>query len=324
MSTKKAARKVRKQPIFAESVEFPEGKNPLVVFLGGFTNDSARTMRAALDSVADILTDGRIKAESLAWHRLRSNHVTALRGRMLRFYAPATSNRYLSGLRGVLKEAWRLELIDRETMERTMDVAPVRGRREQRGRAVTREELLAVFGACAKDENLAAGARDAAILALLYGSGLRRAELATLSVGDIAWKDSSMRVMGKGNKQRTVFMPAGTVAAVKAWLDVRGSKPGSLMTQVFKAGRVRLSGITDQLVYHIVRKRHLEAGVEPFTPHDLRRSFISELLDDGVDLATVARQVGHSNVQTTARYDRRDQKTQQRGVLRLDVPFTSS
>jgi len=70
-----------------------------------------------------------------------------------------------------------------------------------------------------------------------------------------------------------------------------------------------------------VQKRHLQAGVAPFTPHDLRRSFISELLDDGVDIATIARQVGHSNIQTTARYDRRDQTAQQRGVLRLDVPF---
>ena len=74
-------------------------------------------------------------------------------------------------------------------------------------------------------------------------------------------------------------------------------------------------------MYVIVHKRHLEAGIEPFTPHDMRRSLISEMLDDGVDIATVARQVGHSTVQTTAQYDRRDEKTQQRGVLRLEVPF---
>jgi site-specific recombinase XerD len=96
------------------------------------------------------------------------------------------------------------------------------------------------------------------------------------------------------------------------WID---GTPGSQL-------RVRpAAGITDQLLYHIVRKRHLQAGAEPFSPHDLRRSFIGELLDDGVDISTVARQVGHSNVQTTARYDRRDEKTQQRGVLRLEVPF---
>ena len=142
-----------------------------------------------------------------------------------------------------------------------------------------------------------------------------------MGLGDINWADSSVRIVGKGNKERTIFLPAGTVAAIQAWLEIRGHADGPLMTQVGKNGRVRMHGITDQLVYHILQKRHLQAGVAPFTPHDLRRSFISELLDDGVDIATIARQVGHSNVQTTARYDRRDQTAQQRGVLRLDVPF---
>lgn len=311
----------RKRAIFRQSFDFPEGQNPMEVYLDGYGDDSQRTMRAALESVADILTDGKIEATELAWHGLRSQHVSALRGRMMRFYAPSTANRYLSALRGVLKEAWRLELIDRETMERSVDVPPVRGRREQRGRAVTREELVAVFQACGNDENRAIGARDAALLALLYGSGLRRAEAAALVLGDINWADGSVRIVGKGNKERTIFLPGGTVAAVQAWLELRGREGGPLMTQVSKSGRVRMHGITDQLVYHIVRKRHLQAGVAPFTPHDLRRSFVSELLDDGVDLATVAKQVGHFNVQTTARYDRRDQAAQQRGVLRLDVPF---
>ncbi len=183
---------------------------------------------------------------------------------------------------------------------------------------------MAVFQACGSDSNRAAGARDAAILAVLYGSGLRRSEAAALALDEINWNDSSVQVMGKGNKQRTVFLPAGTTAAIQAWLELRGRESGPLMTQIVKDGRVRMHGITDQLVYHIVRKRRRQAGVVPFTPHDLRRSFISELLDDGVDIATVAKQVGHSNVQTTARYDRRDQKTQQRAVLRLEVPFVEA
>jgi hypothetical protein len=58
-----------------------------------------------------------------------------------------------------------------------------------------------------------------------------------------------------------------------------------------------------------------------FTPHDLRRSHISDLLDEGVDLAVIARQVGHSNVQTTARYDRRGRRAQWIAEERLDVPF---
>jgi hypothetical protein len=74
-------------------------------------------MASAVDCIADILSDGKIPAAELAWHAVRAQHVQALRGRMLRLFAPATTNRYLTALRGVMKAAWRLELIDRETME---------------------------------------------------------------------------------------------------------------------------------------------------------------------------------------------------------------
>ena len=100
MSKSQPSHETRKQPIFAEFCDFAEGRNPLHVFLADFTDDSARTMRAALDSVADILTDGRIKAEDLAWHRLRSNHVTALGGRMLRSWPS-------SATRGSAAPSWR-------------------------------------------------------------------------------------------------------------------------------------------------------------------------------------------------------------------------
>jgi site-specific recombinase XerD len=192
-----------------------------------------------------------------------------------------------------------------------------------RGRAVGTHELASLFAACSRDANAALGARDAAILALLYGAGLRRAEAAGVAFESFDAAHGRLRVLGKGSKERDVYLVAGTLAAVLAWLERRGRIPGPLFNQVSKTGDIRSHGITAQLIYHIARQRHLEAGIKPFTPHDLRRSFIAELLDEGVDLATVARQVGHANVQTTARYDRRDDTAQQRGILRLDVPFTT-
>jgi len=292
------------------------------MYLDSFADDSQRTMNSALDSIADILSDGKVPADRLAWHLLRSQHVVALRGRMLRLFAPSTTNRYLTALRGVMKAAWRLNLIDRETMEQTVDVAPARGKRELKGRAVSTSEVAALFAACSKDANKPLGARDAAVLALLYGSGLRRAEAADALADNFDPQHGRLRIIGKGNKERDVYLPAGTLAAVLAWLEHRGAGAGFLFNRISKSGTViNDHGITAQLIYHVVRQRHLEAGIEPFTPHDLRRSFISKILDEGVDLATVARQVGHSNVQTTARYDRRDDHAQQRGVLKLDVPF---
>ncbi len=93
-----------------------------------------------------------------------------------------------------------------------------------------------------------------------------------------------------------------------------------MLTHVNKAGVVHLKWVSPQLIYRVVDKGLVGAGIERLTPHDMRRSFISDLLDEGVDLATVARQVGHANVQTTARYDRRKERVLKEAAERLDVP----
>lgn len=300
---------------------YAEGEHPVHVYLSGLGSDSARVMGSALDAVADMMSDGRRTAEDLAWHLVRPQHVATLRGRLQKLYAPSTANRYLTALRTVLKTAWRLELIDREVMERTLDVPPIRGERVTKGRAVDGDELRALFAACREDTNAAAGARDLAILALLYGVGLRRAEVARLEFGDYDIAEGSLRVEGKGDKERTVFIPKGTAVAVQRWLERRGSEPGPLIAHVSRAGKVRLRYVSPNLVYRVVQKRFLAAGIKPLTPHDMRRTFISDLLDEGVDLATVSRQVGHSSVQTTARYDRRKDRALREAAERLDVPI---
>lgn len=297
-----------------------EDVSPVDAYLNQLNSSSRRAMTSAVDSVADILSNGRVNARELRWHELEPQHVSALRGRLLRLYSPATSNRYLSALRGVMKEAWRQGWIDRDSMERAIDVAPVRGAREPRGRIVSRAELGKLFDVCRSDENAAAGWRDLALLALLYGTGIRRAEAANASLDALDLDDGSLKLIGKGDKERRVYLPSGVVDALRRWLDYRGDGEGRLFAKVWQNGRVELSGISADLVYQILRKRHLGAGLKPFTPHDLRRSCISEMLDKGVDIATVAKQVGHSSIQTTARYDRRDEDAQRRAMNEFVVP----
>jgi site-specific recombinase XerD len=78
---------------------------------------------------------------------------------------------------------------------------------------------------------------------------------------------------------------------------------------------------TNQAIYNMLRKRAFEAGVKGFSPHDLRRTFVSDLLDAGADIATVASMAGYANVQTTARYDRRPEEAKRKAGRLLHVPY---
>ena len=104
-------------------------------------------------------------------------------------------------------------------------------------------------------------------------------------------------------------------------VDVRGDDSGLLFTPIRKGGTVESRRMTSQAVYNVMKQRAKKASVKPFSPHDLRRSFVSELLDRGADIVTVQKLAGHANVQTTARYDRRGEEAKIRAVELLHVPY---
>jgi integrase len=164
------------------------------------------------------------------------------------------------------------------------------------------------------------------MFALLYGCGLRRSEVAAADLDDLTIEDGqecgSLLVHGKGNRERTVY-PAnnGTIHCLKDWLKHRGNESGALFCPVNKGGRVTVRRMTDQAVYYAMRKRGQEGRLENFTPHDLRRSCASELLDAGVDISVVQRIMGHAQVTTTARYDRRGEDSKRRASGMLHVPW---
>jgi site-specific recombinase XerD len=81
--------------------------------------------------------------------------------------------------------------------------------------------------------------------------------------------------------------------------------------------------MADQVVLDMLQKRGKQAGVASFSPHDLRRSFISDLLDGGADIVTVQKLAGHADVSTTARYDRRGEAAKKKAVGILHVPYSS-
>jgi site-specific recombinase XerD len=277
-------------------------------------------MEQALDTIARLAND-EASAYTLPWHQLRHQHTAAIRARLAEQFSAATVNKMLSALRGVLKATWRLGLMNGDDYQRAADIQAVKGKTLPRGRSLEAGELRALFRACARDEG-PCGRRDAALLALLYGAGLRRSEAVGLEVSDYSLKTGELRVKsGKGNKDRLVYATNGCARAMDAWLAVRGSEPGSMFVPINKGGRLELRSMTDQAIYGMIVKRAAEAGLEHFSPHDLRRTFVGDMLDAGADVSMVQQLAGHANVTTTLRYDRRPEHAKRKAAQLLHVPF---
>lgn len=144
--------------------------------------------------------------------------------------------------------------------------------------------------------------RDVAIVELLYATGIRVAELAGLDIEDIRWSDRTVRVTGKGNKQRVVPFGLPAARAMEDWLQ-RGR--GTLCTAhshdaVFLGARG--GRIDTRIVREVVHHASEQAGVPDISPHALRHSAATHLLNGGADLREVQEMLGHASLSTTQRY----------------------
>ena len=155
-------------------------------------------------------------------------------------------------------------------------------------------------------------ARNAAIVELMYGSGLRVGELVGLDVvaseGAKGWvhrQEAEVRVLGKGSKQRLVPVGGKALEALNIWLKVRDSRCAPGENALFLGARG--ARITAHAVWKMMRERSLEAGLAtPVHPHMLRHSFASHVLQSSGDLRAVQELLGHANIATTQVYTRLD------------------
>jgi integrase/recombinase XerD len=287
---------------------------PAAVYLAQLAPSGRRTMQQALGTLAQLL--GQQDAFVCPWHKLRYQHTAALRTALAERYAPATANKMLAALRRVLKECWQLGLMTVEEYERAANVKAIKAQKIAKGRALSLEEVTALLHACARDAS-PAGVRDAALIALMCIGGPRRSEVVSLQLADYDRRDGRLVIRsGKGNKDRTIYISGGAQTALDDWLTLRGSSAGAIFTSTTHA----LESITDQAVLVILRKRATEAGVQAFTPHDLRRTMITRLLENGADLAVTQRLAGHASPTTTAGYDRRGEEAKKAAAGKLDIP----
>lgn len=208
--------------------------------------------------------------------------------------------------------------------ERVAAVKDVRGERAAKGRHIAAGELTALLRACTDDAS-PAGARDAALIALAWATGARRSELAELAFADLVPTgdhEAELRIRGKGGKARTAYLFDGAAHYLADWLALRGPAAGPLFYAINRGGVIQVGhGLSDEALAQMLQRRRAQAGVQPLTWHDFRRTFAGNLLDSGSDLVTVQKLMGHSSPTTTASYDRRGEEARRKASRSLHVPY---
>lgn len=301
------------------------------------------------------------------WLALTPIACERLRNELADRWSPNTANAALAAMRGVLRAAWLAGAFDADFRDRLFagltavrgdaDYVKIQADRARSaaqspggkpglpddwfegdddaaaaagvpGRHLERHELSALWAAAANDPKPARGARNLAVLALLYACGLRAGEATAVDFGDLVFEpEPRVTVLGKGRKARVVPIPPAAARAIGRWILVRGRGAGPLLLPVLKSDKVlrrrangRPARLSPQALTGICLALAERAGIAPFRAHDLRRSFAGQHLDAGTDIATTAALMGHASVDTTARYDRRPDRARREAQGRLWVP----
>lgn len=319
------------EPLTDDALPAPE-RRPSEAYLGSLSESSRRVMGGALDRIAGLLTGGIADAELIPWWRLEPDQANEVRRVLREQYKPSTVNRYLTALRQTLHQAWVLGHLERETLERLNEaLESVKDRADNlNGRKLSEGELRALKRFCLEEDG-PIGVRDAALIAVMARAGLRRQEVADLDREDFrpnldAEEERAAEIVvrsGKGEKPRSVPVYNGVTAVLERWIEVRGDHAGPLFHPVRKGGEIQERRMSPQSIYERVQHRakqlaEREEGVRNFTPHDLRRTAGSDLLEAGVDVNTVADLLGHESTQTTrSGYDRRGEKRKRTAMAKL-------
>lgn len=269
-----------------------------------------QTVLDSLDSPHSRRAYERHLREFIAWHH--STDQTALSKATVQRYAaslresglsPATINQRLSAIRKLAVEASDNGALDIQIANGIKSIKGVRQEGTRTGNWLHKQQAQQLLDA--PDASTLKGLRDRAILALLLGCGLRRAEAANLTFEHIQQRDGRwvlVDLLGKRNKLRSVPMPAWTKAAIDEYAANAGLRDGIVFRPINKGGRVTGDRMTEQGIYNVVLHYANQLNLGKLAPHDLRRTFAKLAHKGGSGLDQIQLSLGHSSIQTTERY----------------------
>jgi site-specific recombinase XerD len=246
----------------------------------------------------------------IAWYcsepRLAFNRIVVVRYRMYlesRHLAANTINQQLAAVRRLAHEAADAGLLSPELAAGISRVKGVKQLGFRSGNWLSTEQSSEVLKHAGGDTMRAK--RDYAMLAMLFGCGFRRSELVGLELDDIQMRQGHWAVVdliGKGGHIRTVPIPNWVKAALDQWTRAAGVCEGKIFRAVARRGKVWGSGLSQNVVWYVVRTCCERAGLEHIAPHDLRRTCAKLCHDRGGELEQIQFLLGHASVQTTERY----------------------
>ncbi|EII4816978.1 tyrosine-type recombinase/integrase [Salmonella enterica] len=290
----------------------------LDAYISGLAPSGRRGITSLLNRSASILKRGA-DAASYPWEQLSFAAVAKVRAALLDDgYAVSSVNMALSALRGIAQTAFNLNCLEADTLARIRAVKRVSGDNQRKGRALSREEVRALVQVAKRHPQRIRCCRDAAIVMTLCGAGLRAGELVSLERRDYDNGILTVR-QGKGRKYREIYVAAAVDKAIRAWIKASGVKEAkdALFNRIQRNGRVASQPLTTTGLTGILEQLQHDAGIARFTPHDIRRTFITRLLEQDVDINTVRQLAGHSDISTTTRYDCRGDKVKVRASRRI-------
>lgn len=287
-------------------------------FMAGFAPTSRVTMRYALRRIAADLgmlaTDGD-RIEDVGWHTIKAGAVSELLYIWREQLDVSTIRLYMHALRGVARACFIRGMMPADEFALLGEIKLPRGRNKAgRGRAIEQRYKTELLRDCMNDERVQ-GVRDAALIALLFGSGIRRAEAASLLDENLDLDEGELRVRVKGGDYVVRYLAAWALPYLKAWRDVRrsnGFHSGPYLSRIWKGGKLSNNAMQGRSLFYLLEYRSKRAGL-PFLvrPHDARRTVGTEMLSTHGEL--IAQKVlGHADLSTTRIYDKRSDEVVKR------------
>jgi integrase len=271
---------------------------------------SKSVVLSSLPSPSSQRSYGHAIREFIDWYcsepRLAFNKTVVTRYRIFleqARYASSTINLRLAAVRRLAYEASDAGLLSPDLAAGIRRVKGAKKHGVRLGNWLTAEQgrkLLSVF-----DQTSLRGMRDYAMVAILLGCGLRRAELATVTVQHLQWREEHAvfaDLVGKGGHVRTVPVPSWVASAVQRWLATADVTSGPIFRAINKAGRIAAHGFSPKFIWGVVKQACQACNLGNVAPHDLRRTCARLCHERGGELEQIQFLPGHVSVQTTERY----------------------